>query len=118
MGCGRVNEGTMEQMHKSVNQFRTLVPNTFVYCGHEYTEANCRFAQSVERGNRQLNQRATVVATQRSRGEMTCPSSIGDELKTNPFMRCDSVEIRKHLKLEEASNAEVFAELRTRKNKF
>jgi hydroxyacylglutathione hydrolase len=118
MGCGRVLEGTMEQMYHSVNQFRAIVPNTFVYCGHEYTEANCRFAQSVERGNRQLNQRAAVVAAQRSRGEMTCPSSIGDELKTNPFMRCDSPEIRKHLKLEAATDAEVFAELRTRKNNF
>ena len=118
MGCGRVNEGTMEQMYHSVNQFRTLSPSTFVYCGHEYTEANCRFALSVERGNRQLNQRATVVATQRMRREMTCPSSIGDELKTNPFMRCDSVEIRKTLKMETATDAEVFAELRTRKNNF
>ena len=118
MGCGRVNEGSMAEMWHSVNQFRPLPPVTHVYCGHEYTEANCRFALSVEPGNRDLQQRATVVAAQRARGEMTCPSTIGDELKTNPFMRCDSREIRKNLKLETATDAEVFAELSTRKNSF
>jgi hydroxyacylglutathione hydrolase len=118
MGCGRVNEGSMEEMWNSVNQFRTLSPSTYVYCGHEYTEANSRFALSVEPGNRALQQRATVVANQRARGEMTCPSTIGDELKTNPFMRCASPEIRKFLNLESATDAEVFAELRTRKNNF
>jgi hydroxyacylglutathione hydrolase len=118
MGCGRVNEGSMEEMWNSVNQFRTLSPNTYVYCGHEYTEANSRFALSIEPGNRALQQRATVVANQRARGEITCPSTIGDELKTNPFMRCASPEIRKFLNLEAATDAEVFAELRTRKNNF
>jgi hydroxyacylglutathione hydrolase len=118
MGCGRVLEGTMDEMWNSVNQFRTLSPNTYVYCGHEYTEANCRFALSVEPGNRALQQRANIVASQQAKGEMTCPTTIGDELKTNPFMRCDSAEIRRHLKLEDASDAEVFAELRERKNKF
>ncbi len=118
MGCGRVNEGSMEEMWHSVNQFRALPPVTYVYCGHEYTEANCRFALSVEPANRALQQRSAVVAAQRAKNEMTCPSTIGDELKTNPFMRCDSPEIRKNLKLESASDAEVFAELRTRKNNF
>ena len=118
MGCGRVNEGSMAEMWHSVNQFRPLPPVTHVYCGHEYTEANCRFALSVEPGNRDLQQRATVVAAQRARGEMTCPSTIGDELKTNPFMRCGSREIRKNLKLETATDAEVFAELRHQKNSF
>ncbi len=118
MGCGRVIEGTMEEMWHSVNQFRALSPATYVYCGHEYTEANCRFALVVEPGNRALQQRAIVVAGQRARGEMTCPSTIGDELKTNPFMRCDSPGIRKLLNLETASDAEVFAELRMRKNNF
>ena len=108
MGCGRVNEGTMEEMWHSVNQFRTLPPVTYVYCGHEYTEANCRFALSVEPANRALQQRSSVVAAQRAKGEMTCPSTIGDELKTNPFMRCDSPEIRRHLKMETATDAEVF----------
>jgi hydroxyacylglutathione hydrolase len=118
LGCGRVLEGTMEEMYHSVSQFRTLSPSTYVYCGHEYTEANAKFALSVEPGNRMLQQRAAVVSTLRQEGKMTCPSSIGDELKANPFLRTDSQEIRRNLKMESASNAEVFAELRRRKDSF
>ena len=118
LGCGRVFEGTMEEMHHSVNQFRALSPSTYVYCGHEYTEANARFALSVEPGNRMLQQRAAVVTQLRLEGKMTCPSTIGEELKANPFLRCDSPEIRRNLKMETASDAEVFGELRRRKDSF
>jgi hydroxyacylglutathione hydrolase len=108
----------MEQMWGSLDQFRTFKPHTFVYCGHEYTEANAKFALSVEPGNRKLQQRSMVISNQRAKGEMTCPTTIGDELATNPFMRPDSPEIRRVLGLEKATDAEVFAELRTRKNNF
>jgi hydroxyacylglutathione hydrolase len=118
MGCGRVLEGTMEQMYHSVNQFRSIHPMTSLYCGHEYTEANAKFALAMEPGNRALQQRATVVATMRAKGEMTCPTTIGDELKTNPYLRCDSPEIRANLGMEHATDVEVFGELRTRKNNF
>ena len=118
LGCGRVFEGTMEEMYHSVNQFRSLSPSTYVYCGHEYTEANARFALSVEPGNRMLQQRAAVVANLRKDGKMTCPSTIGEELKANPFLRTDSAEIRRNLNLESATDAEVFAELRRRKDGF
>lgn len=118
MGCGRVFEGTLEEMWQSLNQFRTLSPSTFVYCGHEYTEANARFALTVDPSNRALHQRVTVVMNQRARGEMTCPTTIGDELKTNPFLRPDSPDIRRLLKMETATDAEVFAELRRRKDNF
>ena len=118
MGCGRVLEGTMDEMFESVNQFATLQPLTSVYCGHEYTEANARFALSVEPGNQALQMRATEVKNLRAQGKMTCPTTIGDELKTNPYMRCNSPEIRKNLGLEQATDAAVFAELRTRKNNF
>jgi hydroxyacylglutathione hydrolase len=118
MGCGRVLEGTLDEMYHSVNQFKTLSPSTFVYCGHEYTEANCKFALTLEPGNRALQARATVVAAQRVRGEMTCPSTVADELKTNPYMRCDSPEIRANLNMPQATDAEIFAEIRTRKNNF
>ena len=118
LGCGRVLEGTKEEMHHSVNQFRALSPSTYVYCGHEYTEANARFALSVEPGNRMLQQRAAVVTQLRLEGKMTCPSTIGEELKANPFLRCDSPEIRRNLKMETASDAEVFGELRRRKDSF
>lgn len=118
LGCGRVLEGTMEEMHASVSQFKTLSPSTFLYCGHEYTEANSKFALSVEPGNRILQMRAGAVAKLRIAGKMTCPSTIGEELKTNPFLRCDSPDIRRILKMETATDAEVFAELRRRKDNF
>jgi hydroxyacylglutathione hydrolase len=118
MGCGRVFEGTMEEMFSSVNQFRELQPITSVYCGHEYTEANAKFALTVDPGNRALQARAAEVMRQRQQNKMTCPTTIGDELKTNPYMRCDSPEIRKVLGMEQATDAEVFAELRKRKNDF
>jgi hydroxyacylglutathione hydrolase len=118
MGCGRVIEGTMDEMFHSVNQFKTLSPATYVYCGHEYTEANCKFALTLEPGNKALQNRFHAVAAQRARGEMTCPTTIGEELKTNPYMRCDSPEIRKTLGMEAATDAEMFAEIRTRKNNF
>jgi hydroxyacylglutathione hydrolase len=118
MGCGRVNEGTMEEMFHSVNQFRSLSPSTYIYCGHEYTEANAKFALSVDPMNKALRNRAQTVAGQRARGEMTCPAILSDELKTNPFLRCADKDMRAFLKMEEATDAEVFAELRTRKNNF
>ncbi len=97
LGCGRVFEGTMAQMHHSVNQFRTLQPMTSVYCGHEYTEANARFALTIEPGNRDLQRRAIEVKNLREQGKMTCPTTIGEELKSNPYLRCHSPEIRKVL---------------------
>ncbi len=118
LGCGRVFEGTLAEMYNSVNQFRTLSPSTYVYCGHEYTEANARFAMSVEPGNRDLQKRVAEVTELRKEGKMTCPSTIAQELKTNPFLRCDSAEIRTRLDLAKASDAEVFAALRTAKDNF
>jgi hydroxyacylglutathione hydrolase len=118
MGCGRVIEGTMEEMFHSVNQFKALSPSTYVYCGHEYTEANCRFALSVDPNNKALRNRAQIVVNQRAKGEMTCPAILSDELKTNPFLRCGDTGIRAFLQMPDATDAEVFAELRTRKNSF
>lgn len=118
LGCGRVFEGTMEEMFHSVNQFKKLSPSTFLYCGHEYTEANAKFAMSVEPANRHLQQRTGVVTKLRQEGKMTCPTTLGEEFQTNPFLRCDSEEIRRKLKMEQASEAQVFAELRERKNNF
>jgi hydroxyacylglutathione hydrolase len=118
LGCGRVFEGTMEEMFNSVSQFKTLSPSTYLYCGHEYTESNAKFAMSVEPGNRMLQQRAGTVTKLRQEGKMTCPTTIGEELNTNPFLRTDSPEIRRNLKLEAASDAQVFAALRTRKDNF
>ena len=118
LGCGRVFEGTMEQMHQSVQQFATLPPETRLYCGHEYTQSNARFALAMEPGNVVLVQRAAEVDRLRAAGNMTCPSTIAAELAANPFLRTGSAEIRKTLGLQDASDGEVFAELRERKNSF
>jgi hydroxyacylglutathione hydrolase len=118
MGCGRVIEGTLEQMWQSLDKLRALPVHTTVHVGHEYTEANARFALTIEPGNRALQQRAAVVAAQRAKGQMTLPTTIGEELKTNVFLRPDSKDIRAKLALEQASDAEVFAETRRRKDSF
>lgn len=118
LGCGRVFEGTLQEMYLSVSQFQGLPPSTRLYCGHEYTQSNARFALSVEPGNPTLQQRAAEVDRLRAEGKMTCPSTIGDELATNPFLRTGSAEIRTAIGLERAGDDEVFAELRRRKDVF
>lgn len=118
LGCGRVFEGSMDEMHGSVSQFAGLPAETRLFCGHEYTQSNARFALAVEPGNTALRQRAAEVDRLRLQGRMTCPSTIGAELSTNPFLRTGSAEIRKTLGMEQASPAEVFGELRRRKDHF
>jgi hydroxyacylglutathione hydrolase len=118
MGCGRVLEGSMDEMFHSVNQFAKLHGITSVYCGHEYTVSNARFAQSVEPNNRAMQAAAQTAMAKRERNEMTCPTTIADELKTNPFMRCASADIRDVLGMKDVPDSLVFAELRLRKNSF
>lgn len=118
LGCGRVFEGSLEDMHRSVSQFSELPPATRLFCGHEYTQSNARFALAVEPGNIALRQRAADVERLRAEGNMTCPSSIALECATNPFLRTRSAEIRLSLGMDNASDAEVFAELRRRKDTF
>ena len=118
LGCGRVFEGTMDQMYHSVSQFAALDPATRLYCGHEYTQSNARFALAMEPGNAVLAQRAAEVDRLREDGKMTCPSTIGAELAANPFLHNGSAEIRKTLGMETAGHAEIFAALRERKNAF
>lgn len=118
LGCGRVFEGTMDQMWSSLSKLAALPPDTAVYCGHEYTEANARFALTVEPGNEALQRRAEDISQRRSRGEPTLPTTIGLELETSPFLRVKSPEIRERLGLPNASDAEVFAEVRRRKDTF
>lgn len=118
LGCGRVFEGTMTEMFGAVSQFKALPPETRLYCGHEYTQSNAHFALSVEPENEALQKRAAEVDQLRAGGSMTCPSTIGLELETNPFLRTDSAAIRQTLGLPQATDAEVFAELRRRKDGF
>jgi hydroxyacylglutathione hydrolase len=92
MGCGRLFEGTAEQMHANLQRLAALPPETRVYCAHEYTLSNARFAVTVEPDNAQLARRAAEVEAARAAGEATVPTTIGLELATNPFMRASSIE--------------------------
>ena len=92
MGCGRLFEGTAAQMHANLRRLAALPEDVRVYCGHEYTLANARFAITVEPDNQALAARLARVEEARSRGEVTLPTTIGEERATNPFMRAQSVE--------------------------
>ena len=122
VGCGRLFEGTPAQMLASLAKLARLPGSTRVYCGHEYTVANIRFARAVEPGNAALAEREKREEAKRARGEPTLPSTIADELATNPFLRCEEPEViaaaerRAGRKL--ATPVEVFAEIREWKNNF
>lgn len=92
MGCGRLFEGTYEQLYRSLNRLAALPPRTKVYCTHEYTESNARFAITVEPENIALQQRLSDVILARQQKHITLPSTIELELETNPFLRCQNVE--------------------------
>jgi hydroxyacylglutathione hydrolase len=117
IGCGRVIEGTAEMMWRSLVKIRDLPGETRLYCGHEYTLANARFALTIEPENAALQARAKQVEAQRARGELTLPTTVALERETNPFLRPDSATIRKRLGMEKAQDWQVFAEVRERKNR-
>ena len=117
-GCGRVFEGTMEMMHETLSKLAALPPETMIYSGHEYTLANMKFALSIEPDNPDLKARAEKVQAQRDAGEPTVPVSLAEELATNPFLRAHTGAVAKAVGLEGAPAAEVFAEVRKRKDNF
>ncbi len=118
MGCGRLFEGDPPTMWSSLSKLTALPDATRVYCGHEYTEANGRFALTLEPGNVELQARMVNVRAARATGLPTLPSTIGLEKKTNPFLRAGSAEIRRSLRLEGNPAIDVFAEARRRKDSF
>lgn len=121
-GCGRLFEGTAEQMYHSLRKLAALPGNTNIYCGHEYTLNNLRFAQTVDPENSQIISRIKEVTEMRHNNLPSLPSTMKDELKTNPFLRCevpeviDSVETQSQKTLR--NSVEVFAELRRLKDHF
>jgi len=121
-GCGRLFEGTPEQMVDSLAKLARLPGDTRVYCGHEYTLSNIRFAEAVEPGNRKLAARKARDAAKRERGEPTVPSTLAEELETNPFVRCGEREVvaaaEMHAARKLANSVDVFAEIRAWKNAF
>jgi hydroxyacylglutathione hydrolase len=118
MGCGRLFEGTPEQMWNSLQKLKALPSSTRIYCTHEYTQANSRFALSVEPDNSQLQQKIIEVQQLRAVNKPTVPSTIEQERATNPFFRVDCISVQKALGLEMQSPVCVFAELRKRKDTF
>jgi len=116
LGCGRLFEEDAAAMWTSLGKLAALPPETKVYCGHEYTLANARFALTVDPDNADLAARARKIEEARERGEPTVPTTIGEELATNPFLRADSAPIRQHLAMRDDPPAAVFAEIRRRKD--
>jgi hydroxyacylglutathione hydrolase len=118
IGCGRVIEGTPEMMWASLKKLRDLPNDTEIYCGHEYTAANIRFALTIEPDNPVLVAREAQVSRLIAEGEPTIPVTIGDEKLANPFLRADLPEVAGILNMDGESAAQIFAEIRARKNKF
>jgi hydroxyacylglutathione hydrolase len=121
-GCGRVFEGQAATMVASLTKLAALPDDTQVFCGHEYTENNLRFALTVEPGNQALKKKYEWATAQRREKKWTIPSTIGEEKQTNPFLRTDSPEIRANLKRLKPGlrddPIEIFATLREMKDRF
>lgn len=117
LGCGRIFEGDAQGMWASIQKLKALPSDTEIFCGHEYTAANGRFALSVEPENEALRARVREVEALRSQGKPTLPTTLAAELATNPFLRTNSAAIRARLGLQNAPDWQVFARLRELKNK-
>ncbi len=118
MGCGRLLERPASVMFHSLIKLVELPAATTLYCGHEYTLSNARFALTVDPSNSALKERAAKVEKLREAGRPTLPTTLTEELSTNPFLRWHDPAIRRNLGMETASDAEVFAEIRKRKDNF
>ena len=119
MGCGRIFEGDPKMMWSSLKRLiDEIPPDTKVYCGHEYTLANAKFAISVDPNNNALKQRLAEVEELRKNNLATLPTTMALELQTNPFLRPEDPEIQKSLNMVGAPPEEVFTELRKRKDNF
>lgn len=118
IGCGRLFEGTPAQMWTSLQKLLALPDDTRVYCAHEYTQSNGRFAVTMEPGNAALAARVAEVAALRAAGRPTVPSTIGLEKATNPFLRPASPELRATLGMPAAHDSDVLGETRRRKDRF
>lgn len=118
MGCGRLFEGTPIEMWSSLSKILAWPDDTRIYCAHEYTQSNARFALTVEPQNSRLKQRAEQVARLRAAGTPTVPSTLGEERATNPFLRPQSPDLRATIGLTQSPDVEVFAKTRALKDAF
>ena len=118
LGCGRVFEGTMAQMWQSLLKVRALPPATIIYCAHEYTLANAKFALSVDPDNESLQARFEVIKGLRAENKATVPTILATEIETNPFLRADKADLQTAIGMSGKDAVDVFAEVRRRKDRF
>ena len=118
LGVGRMFEGTPGPMWAGLERLRALPDETLVYCGHEYTESNARFALSIDPENAALQARAAEVKALREAGKPTIPFNLGEDKKANPFLRADAPELARHYGLEGREPHEIFAAIRKGKDNF
>ena len=118
LGCGRIFEGTFEQMFESLEKIKNLPKNTMMYCGHEYTEKNGQFCISIDKENVRLRNRIEDAKNKIQKKLPTLPIALGEEIETNIFLRCDDKKIKNNLKMDNGSKLEVFTKLRNLKDKF
>ena len=118
LGCGRVFEGTHVDMFNSLNKLKILPAETKVYCGHEYTKSNLNFCLKYDPNNISLKKKSTEVNSKIKNKIPTIPTTIGEELKTNIFLRLDDSDVKKTLNLKDSSNQEIFSKLRDLKDIF
>lgn len=118
LGCGRLFEGTAAQAWKSLSTLASLPERTIVYSGHEYTQANAKFALTIEADNPALQQRVTDINEARAQGHPTVPSSLALELATNPFLRAAEPSVKAAMGMGDKSALAVFTEIRRRKDNF
>ncbi len=118
LGCGRLFEGTPDQMWASLQKIAAMPPETMLYCAHEYTQSNARFAVTVDTSNDALARRFEEVKARRARGEPTVPTTVADERATNPFLRAGDPAVQAAVGMTGAPSVEVFAEIRSRKDRF
>lgn len=118
LGCGRLFEGSPEMMWESLSKIAALPADTIVYSGHEYTASNAKFALTIEPGNQALQARAADIKAKRAAGVPTVPSTLKEELATNPFLRAHLPEMKSAVGMETASDEKVFAAIRKQKDNF
>jgi hydroxyacylglutathione hydrolase len=118
LGCGRMFEGTPQQFWSSLDRLRALADDMRVYCAHEYTQSNARFAVTIESDNEKLLARSAAIDAARARGEATVPSLLGEEKATNPFLRADKPSVQRAVGMPGGDPVAVFAEVRHRKDVF
>ena len=118
LGCGRIFEGTFKQMFESLEKIKNLSKNTMMYCGHEYTKKNGEFCVSIDIENKKLKDRIKDVNNRIQKNLPTLPVTLGEELETNIFFRCDNKKIKNNLKMDNGSKLEVFTKLRNLKDQF